>query len=148
MNQTSHQQSTAGSWHIEGINIPTLVFTDRVSLIQVARRGLPGEVLKQAVGILGHREVFVRLLETTGGNLSRFYRRKALSPSQSEGILDILCVFAQAVSVFGDIDRAGEWLETAIPALGGHSPLDMCDTFAGRAMVQGALRKIEYGEFA
>ena len=85
MNQTSHQQSTAGSWHIEGINIPTLVFTDRVSLIQVARRGLPGEVLKQAVGILGHREVFVRLLETTGGNLSRFYRRKALSPSQSEG---------------------------------------------------------------
>ena len=106
MNQTSHQPA-ASSWHIEGINIPTMVFTDRVSLIQVARRGLPGAVLKQAVGILGHREVFVRLLETTGGNLNRFYRRKALSPSQSEGILDMLCVFAQAVSVFGDIDRGG-----------------------------------------
>ena len=147
MNQTSHQ-SAARSRHIEGIDIPTTVFSDQVSLIQAARRGLPGSVVKQAVGILGHREVFVRLLETTGGNLNRFYRRKALSPSQSEGILDMLCVFAKAVSVFGDIDRAGEWLETAIPALGGHSPLEMCDTFAGRAMVQGALRKIEYGEFA
>ena len=147
MNQTL-RQDTGSSCHIEGIDIPTTVFSDRNSLIQAARKGLPGDVIRQAVRILGHREVFVRLLETTRGNLNRYYRRKALSPTQSEGILDLLCVFARAITVFGDIDNAREWLETALPALGGHSPLEMCDTFAGRALVQGALNKIEYGEFA
>ncbi len=147
MNQILHHDAGHGC-HIEGIDVPAVVFSDRNSLIQAARKGLPGDVIRQAVTILGHREVFVRLLETTGGNLNRYYRRKALSPVQSEGILDMLCVFARAITVFGDIDSAREWLEITIPALGGHSPLEMCDTFAGRALVQGALNKIEYGEFA
>ena len=145
MNQMSPQTDAR---HIEGIDIPATVFSDRVSLIQAARRGLPGDVVKQAVGILGHREVFVRLLETTGGNLNRYYRRKTLSPSQSESVLDMLYVFAQAIAVFGDIERAREWLKTTLPALGGQSPLELCDTFTGRALLQAALRKIEFGEFA
>ncbi len=147
MQQTLHQNS-GPSYYIEGIDIPAAVFSDRNSLIQAARRGLPGDVIRQAVSILGHREVFVRLLETTGGNLNRYYRRKVLSPVQSEGVLDMLCVFARAITVFGDLDGAREWLETVLPALGGYSPLELCDTFAGRALVQGALNKIEHGEFA
>ena len=55
-------------------------------------------MVRQAVSIPGHREVFVRLLGTTGGNLNRFYRRKALSPVQSEGVLDLLCVLARAIN--------------------------------------------------
>lgn len=133
---------------LESIGIPADVFTDRVSLIQAARKGLPGDVVRQAVKLLGHRDVFIQLLETTSGNLSRYYRRKALNQIQSEGMLDILCVFAKAIDIFGNIDKAREWLETAIPALGGNSPLKLCDTFTGRAMVQTALRKIEFGEFA
>lgn len=147
MKQTLRQDTGPGC-HIEGIDIPATVFSDRNSLIQTARKGLPGDVIRQAVRILGHREVFVRLLETTGGNLNRYYRRKALSPVQSEALLDLLCVFARAITVFGAIGSAREWLETPLPALGGDSPLEMCDTFAGRALVQGALNKIEYGEFA
>ncbi len=141
-------QNSGSSQYIEGIDIPATVFLDRNSFIQAARKGLSGDVIKQAVSILGHREVFVRLLETTGGNLNRFYRRKALNPVQSEGVLDMLCVFARAITVFGDLDGAREWLETVLPALGGHSPLELCDTFAGRALVQSALNNIEYGEFA
>ena len=145
MNQMSHQTDAR---HIEGIDIPATVFSDRVSLIQAARKGVPGDVVKQAVGILGYRELFVRLLETTGGNLNQYYRRKALSPSQSESVLDMLCVFARAIAVFGDMEKAREWLRTVIPALGGHSPLELCDTSTGRALVQAVLRKIEFGEFA
>ena len=147
MRHTS-DQNYGSSQYIESIDIPATVFLDRNSFIQAARKGLSGDVIKQAVSILGHREVFVRLLETTGGNLNRFYRRKALSPVQSEGVLDMLCVFARAITVFGDLDGAREWLETVLPALGGHSPLELCDTFAGRALVQSALNNIEYGEFA
>ncbi len=141
-------ETTVDFRRIEGIDIPESVFSDPAAFIRIARQGLPGGVVKQAVGVLGHRDLFVRLLETTAGNLNRFYRRKALNQSQSEGLLDILRVFSKAISVFGDADRAREWLNSAVPALGGQSPIELCDTFAGRDMVQGALRKIEYGEFA
>ena len=52
------------------------------------------------------------------------------------------------ISIFGDTDKAQAWLETALPALGGRSPLELCDTVAGRAPVQDTLRKIAFGEFA
>jgi len=132
---------------IEGIELPEALFSDRTNFITFTRKGLSGEVLKQAVVTLGYRELFVRLLETTTGNLSRFYRRKALTQSQSEGVLDTLRLFSKATSVFGDPKKAKQWLECSIPALGDQVPIDLCDTFEGRKMVQGALRKIEYGEF-
>lgn len=132
---------------IEGIEIPPRVFEDRSAFVEAARQGLPGVVVKQAVHVLGHRDLFVRLLGTTAGNLNRFYRRKTLDRAQSEALLDVLRVVYRAVFVFGGRDGAGEWLVTPLPALGGQSPVELCDTFEGRALAREALRKIEYGEF-
>lgn len=132
---------------IEGIDIPPATFEDHSAFLKAARRGLPGTVVKQAVKALGHREVFVRMLGTTPGNLNRFYRRKLLPPTQSEALLDLVRVFGRAASVFGDQESGGEWLVTRIPALGGQRPVDLCDTFEGRTLVREALRKIEFGEF-
>ena len=61
---------------------------------------------------------------------------------------DIQIIEGIATSVFGDTDKAQEWLETALPTLGGRSPLELCDTVAGRELVQATLRKIAFGEFA
>ncbi len=132
---------------VEGIDIPSAVFDDRSAFVEAARRGLPGIVVKQAVSALGHRELFVRVLNTTPGNLNRFYRRRTLASGQSEALLDVLRVFARAASVFGGRESGSEWLVTRIPALGGRKPVEMCDTFEGRTLVREALRKIEYGEF-
>ncbi|MEM8500911.1 MAG: MbcA/ParS/Xre antitoxin family protein [Pseudomonadota bacterium] len=132
---------------IKGVRVPVQVFSDHQKFIKLTRKGVSGTVVKQAVQSLGYRELFVRLLETTSGNLSRFYGRKALNPYHSEGILDTLRVFSKAISVFGDRDIASRWVESPIPALGGLVPLDLCDTFEGRDLVQATLRKIEYGEF-
>ena len=132
---------------IEGIEIPPAVFDDRSAFVEAARQGLPGAVVKQAVNALGHRELFVRLLGTTPGNLNRFYRRRSLAPAQSEALLDLMRIFVRAAAVFGGRDRGGEWLATRVPALGGEKPVDLCDTFEGRTLVREALRKIEYGEF-
>ena len=132
---------------VEGIEIPPAVFNDRAAFVEAARRGLPGAVIKQAVQALGHRELFVRLLGTTPGNLNRFYRRRTLAPAQSEALLDVLRVFVRAASVFGSRERGNEWLVTLVPALGDQRPVDLCDTFEGRTLVREALRKIEYGEY-
>lgn len=140
-------QSTAEFAAIRGIKVPPAVFSDHETFIETTRKGLSGKIVKQAVDALGHRDLFVRLLETTTGNLNRFYRRKTLNTYHSESILDTLRVFSRANSVFGDPDVAREWMDTAIPALGGQTPISLCDTFEGRNLVQAALRKIEYGEF-
>ena len=132
---------------MEGIDVPPVALVDPSAFIRTARLGLPGNVVRQAVRVLGHRELFVRLLGTTAGNLNRYYRRKTLGQAQSESLLDILRLVSQAVAAFGDLERASEWLDTALPGLGGQRPIDLCDTFEGRGLVRNAIRRIEYGEF-
>ncbi len=132
---------------VEGIDIPSAVFDDRSAFVEVARRGLPGKVVKQAISAMGHRDLFARVLRTTPGNLNRLYRRRVLASPQSEALLDLLRVFVRAASVFGGRDTASEWLLTRVPALGGQRPVELCDTFEGRTFVREALQKIDYGEF-
>ena len=132
---------------IEGIDIPPAAFVDGLAFIEAARSGLSGEIIRQAVDVVGHRELFVRLLGTTSGNLSRLYRRKALGKGPSEALLDLLRVVAGAVAVFGTLGQADEWLDMEIAALGGQRPIELCDTFEGRGLVRDAIRRIEYGEF-
>ena len=132
---------------VDGVEIAPAVYDDRSAFVEASRRGLPGTVVKQAVNALGHRDLFVRLLGTTAGNLNRFYRRKVLAPAQSEALLDLLRVFVLATSAFGSREQGNQWLVTQVPAMGGERPVDLCDTFEGRALVREALRKIECGEF-
>ena len=124
-----------------------VALVDQSAFIRTARHGLPGNIVRQAVGVLGHRELFVRLLGTTAGNLNRYYRRKTLGQAQSEALLDTLRLVSQAASVLGDLERASDWLDTALPGLGGQRPIDLCDTFEGRGLVRNAIRRIEFGEF-
>ena len=132
---------------IAGIEVPVDALADQSAFIRAARVGLPGSVVRQAVGVIGHRDLFVRVLGTTPGNLNRCYRRKSLGPTQSEAILDILRVVSQAVATFADRNQAWEWLDTPLPALGDERPIDLCDTFEGRSLVRNAIRRIRYGEF-
>ncbi len=120
---------------------------DRAEYIQAVRQGISGTIVKQAIQLLGERDLFVRLLGTNSANLSRFYHQQVINRSASEVILDTLRVFQDAVTVFEDADIAKEWLHTRIPALAGEYPIDLCDTFEGRKLVRETLQAIEYGEF-
>ena len=130
-----------------GIDVPMSAFGDTNAFICAVRKGIPGKVVKQAVDVVGRRDLFVRLVGVSSGNLYRVYQRSSLSAAQSEALLDTLRVFFRASRVLGGLDVAQEWLETPLPAMGGQSPLDLCDTFSGRLLVQQALAKIEHGEF-
>ena len=132
---------------IDGIDIPAAAFADRLAFIEAVNAGLSGEVIRQAVEVVGHRDLFVRLLGTTSGCLSRMYRQESLGRCPSEAVLDALRVVAGAIAVFGTLGKADEWLDTEIAALGGQRPIDLCDTFEGRGLVRDAIRKIEHGDF-
>ena len=141
-------QSVAGDVAgIEGIDVATETLANDSAYIRATRRGLSGAVVRQAVRVLGRRETLAQLLGATPANLNRLYRRSALGRGQSEALLDMLRVVSRAVHVFGNLERANEWLDVALPALGGRRPIDLCDTFQGRRLVTDAIRRIEYGEF-
>jgi putative toxin-antitoxin system antitoxin component (TIGR02293 family) len=133
---------------LEGVNLSPTLLENRTAYIQAIRRGISGEIVKQAVQVLQERELFIHLLNTNSANLSRFYRQKSLTKMQSEGILDTLRVFQKAITVFENEKLAKEWLHTSIPALAGEYPINLCDTFEGRKLVCEALQAIEYGEFS
>ncbi len=133
---------------LEEANLSPTLLEDRTAYIQAIRRGISGEIVKQAVQVLEERELFIHLLNTNSANLSRFYHQKLLTKMQSEGILDTLRVFQDAITVFENEQLAKEWLHTRVPALAGEYPINLCDTFEGRKLVREALRAIEYGEFS
>ena len=110
---------------IEGVDVSPAAFVDRSAFIDAARTGLSGEILKQAIDVFDFEVVAEKTLP----------------------LLDTLRVFFLATSAFGSLDRANEWLDTAVPALGGQRPVDLCDTFEGRRLVQDAIGRIEHGEF-
>nr|WP_297458479.1 MbcA/ParS/Xre antitoxin family protein [uncultured Halomonas sp.] len=135
-----------------GEMLPPTIFHDKAVFIRTVRQGVPGSVIREAIDAMGDsrdlRELFVILLETTPGNLHRYYKRAALGRTESEEVLDTLRVIHHARTVFGDNDVAQDWLASPVPALAGEKPLTMCDTFLGRQLVREALRKIELGEFS
>ena len=130
-----------------GIDVPMSAFADTNAFIRAVRKGIPGKVVKQAVNVVGQRDLFVRLVGVSPGNLHRVYQRPSLSAAQSEALLDALWVFHRAETVLRGLEAAQEWLETPLPAMGGQRPIDFCDTFSGRRLVQQAIAKIEHGEF-
>jgi putative toxin-antitoxin system antitoxin component (TIGR02293 family) len=138
----------AQSSPLHHLSIPPDALNDEMTFIRTVRSGIPGQVVKEAVELLGNRELFVKLLHTSSANLNRYYRRKALDTVDSEEVLDTLRVYFEACRIWGDPDTAREWLHAPVPALVGERPVDLFDTFEGRQWVRQVLRKIEHGEFS
>lgn len=139
------------SWDafLERTAIPPRVLTDEVAFLHAVREGVAGQVITDAIELFGgDRGLFVRLLETTPGNLHRYYKKAILNRAQSEEVLDLLRLFMYASSIFDSDDIVREWFFSEIPALSGSRPVDIMDTFQGRAMVRDVLGKIEFGEFS
>ncbi len=139
---------TATNYNLaKSLHIPINVLNNQAEYIATVRTGISGDVIKKAIEIIGSRELFVRLLNTTSANLSRYYRKKTLNRVDTEEVLDTIRVFAHALQVWGDADTAKTWLNTPVSALAGEKPVNLFDTFEGRNWVRQTLHKIEYGEF-
>lgn len=132
---------------LASLGLPSDALTNQVKYIHVVREGISGEVVKRAVRILGNRELFVRLLDTTSSNLSRYYRIKKMNRVDSEEMLDTIRLYEQACRIFGNMDKTKEWIQTPLSVFNGERPEALFDTFEGRNWISQVLRKIEHGEF-
>jgi putative toxin-antitoxin system antitoxin component (TIGR02293 family) len=74
----------------------------------------------------------------------RLSQRSLLTPAESDRTVRVARVYANAVEMIGDPEKAIEWLRTPNRALGGEKPLDQLDTDVGAQMVDDVLGRIAY----
>jgi len=78
----------------------------------------------------------------------RLSQASLLTPSESDRTVRLARVYAHAVEMIGEEERAIEWLNTPNRALGGGRPLDQLDTETGARMVEDVLGRIGYGVYS
>lgn len=120
---------------------------NQVKEAQLLQYGMKGETLKQVANVLPKASL-ARVLETAPSNLSKMYSRKTLSRSQTEAVFESVKVWQDTIELFSnDQSLAMQWFETAIPAIGGEKPIDLFDSFAGRAVIRTLLEQLKYGDY-
>lgn len=75
----------------------------------------------------------------------RLKSRAQLDPVASERLDRIAQIAVLAESVFEDEEVATNWMATSNDALGGKTPLSLCDTELGARQVRRVLHAIEWG---
>ncbi|NBC16500.1 MAG: DUF2384 domain-containing protein [Bacteroidetes bacterium] len=111
--------------------------------------GLPMESfdrLQRALGVSSAE--LAGAIQTAERTLRRRRNTGRLKPTESERLLRLARLFERAVEVLGSPERARTWMSTALPALGGRSPLDYADTEPGAREVERVLGRIAHGVFS
>jgi putative toxin-antitoxin system antitoxin component (TIGR02293 family) len=119
-------------------------------LAHLVRKGLPaGSVSALAKRLHVGNSVLSRTLGIPQRTLTRrLSKASLLTPAESDRTVRMARVYANAIEMIGDEEKAIEWLNTPNRALGGERPLDQLDTDTGARMVEDILGRIAYGVYS
>jgi len=78
----------------------------------------------------------------------RLSQHGRLTAAESDRAARLARVFANAVEMIGEEERAVQWLLTPNRALDGQRPLDQLDTDVGAREVEDLLGRIAYGVYS
>jgi len=119
-------------------------------LAQMVRRGLPAtSVTALAARLAVGNNVLSRKLGIPQRTLTRrLSHGSRLTAAESDRTVRVARVYASAVEMIGDEEKAVEWLRTPNRALGGGTPLDQLDTDLGAREVEDVLGRIAYGVYS
>lgn len=119
-------------------------------LAELVREGLPATSVTALADRLrvGH-SVLSRKLGIPQRTLTRrLSHRSRLTAAESDRTVRLARVYASAVEMIGDQEKAVEWLRTPNRALGGERPFDQLDTDLGAREVEDVLGRIAYGVYS
>jgi putative toxin-antitoxin system antitoxin component (TIGR02293 family) len=119
-------------------------------LAQLVRKGLPAASVRALAEKLHvGNSVLSRKLGIPQRTLTRrLSQGSLLTSAESDRTVRMARVYADAVEMLGDQQKAIEWLGTPNRALGGERPLDQLDTDMGARMVEDILGRIAYGVYS
>jgi putative toxin-antitoxin system antitoxin component (TIGR02293 family) len=123
---------------------------DHVKMAAVVRHGIP---VQAALNLAERLQISQdRLSELTSIPKRTLHRRvqqgALLKQDESERVLRLLSLYARAVEVFEDENRATRWFSSRPKAFGGKTPLDFMETEPGARWVEDILGRIEDGVFS
>lgn len=119
-------------------------------LAELVRKGLPASAVKALAERLDMgNTVLSRKLGIPQRTLTRrLSGRSRLTAAESDRTVRLARVYATAVEMIGDEEKAVQWLLTPNRALGGERPLDQLDTDLGARAVEDILGRIAYGVYS
>jgi putative toxin-antitoxin system antitoxin component (TIGR02293 family) len=119
-------------------------------LTHLIRKGLPAGSIAALAGKLHlGNGVLSRKLGIPQRTLTRrLSEAMLLTPAESDRTVRMARVYANAVEMIGDEEKAIQWLGTPNRALGGERPLDQLDTDTGARVVEDVLGRIAYGVYS
>jgi putative toxin-antitoxin system antitoxin component (TIGR02293 family) len=119
-------------------------------LARLVRKGLPAKsVIALAEKLALRNSVLTRKLGIPQRTMTRrLGHGSRLSAAESDRAMRLARVYAAAVEMIGDEDKAVQWLRTPNRALGGESPIDLLDTDIGARAVEDVLGRIAYGVYS
>lgn len=119
-------------------------------LAQLIRKGLPaGSVSALAERLhIGNAALSGKLGIPQRTLTRRLSQSALLTPSESDRTVRVARIYASAVEMIGDEQKAISWLTSPNRALGGERPLDQLDTDTGARMVEDILGRIAYGVYS
>jgi putative toxin-antitoxin system antitoxin component (TIGR02293 family) len=121
-----------------------------LDLMPVIRKGLPAASLEAVSRRMDQSAIAT--IESLGlakrTIARRLHDRETLTSEESERVVRLARVLAEATKVLGSVVKARSWLRRPNRALGGESPVHMLDTDIGTNAVLEELGRIEHGVFA
>jgi putative toxin-antitoxin system antitoxin component (TIGR02293 family) len=119
-------------------------------LTTLTREGLPVEALSRVATELSvERRTVARVVGISERTLNRrIAKNERLSAVESDRLVRLARVVANAVETLGTNEKASLWLKTPNRALDGMAPLQLLDTEAGVGSVETVLGRIAYGIYS
>jgi putative toxin-antitoxin system antitoxin component (TIGR02293 family) len=119
-------------------------------LAQLVRKGLPASSVSALAERLAMGSmVLSRTLGIPQRTMTRrLSQRTRLTAAESDRAVRLARVYAIAVEMIGEEEKAVQWLSTPNRALGGERPLDQLDTDVGTRQVEDILGRIAYGVYS
>jgi len=119
-------------------------------LAQLVRQGLPASSVSiLAVKLsLGNAVLSSKLGIPQRTMTRRLSQGGRLTAAESDRTVRLARVYADAIEMIGDEERAVQWLLMPNRALGGERPLDRLDTDVGAREVEDILGRIAYGVYS
>lgn len=119
-------------------------------LVRLVRKGIPaGSITALAEKLhVGSSVLSLKLGIPQRTLTRRLTQASLLTPAESDRTVRMARVYANAIEMIGNKEKAIEWLSTPNRALGGERPLDQLDTDTGASMVADLLGRIAYGVYS
>lgn len=110
------------------------------------KRGLPYRSLESVRERLGLSvPESANVLHMPARTLARRRQMRKLDAEESDRLYRVARVAGEAVAVFGNEEKATEWLRRPNRALNGELPVRLLDTDLGARQVEDVLGRIEHG---